>query len=217
MSGGKSGLTAAVRVVLAAAAVVLLGVVAVGVVGLADQDERPDSRQQASTSADRSAGPDVTASAGPPDRGSTTAARQSSPPPKDKAVAGRAVSSYLEKVPAVLSRRPKETESLVARIGTATFADELRANAAYNRKNGVRVVGSPTVSGLKVLRVDLDAQPPTAVVEACIDSSAVRIVDTRGRTVPQPRHARTREQFSLVWSGDRWLIDSQGFPDDPNC
>lgn len=132
-------------------------------------------------------------------------------------MAGRAVSSYVQKVPEVLSQRRKENQAVVARIGTPVFAEELQANAAYNRANGVRVVGTPTVSRLRVLELNLQGRPPTAVVEACIDNSRVHLVDRRGRTVTQPRQGRSREQFSLVWSGDRWLIDSQGFPDDPDC
>lgn len=152
----------------------------------------------------------------------SSAHRPSAGPNRDPGRANRAaavpaVASYLAKVPTILSRRPRQNRATVASLGTPAFADELQATAALNRADGLRVVGSPTVTRIRVLRSDLQGRPPRVVVEACIDSSEVRLVDRRGRAVPEARHGPTRERFSLVWSRDRWLIDGQEFSDDPNC
>ena len=221
MSGATSGTSAAARTLLGAGGVALvLCMVAVwlggrgevgGAVGAAPADPPAVhgelSRAHVSRTVPRAAAR----------RSPAPVKRHTLRPPRDKAVAARSVRAYLQKVTAVLSSPREADRAAVARIGTRVFADELRATAAYNRADGVRVVGKPTVSALKVLHLDTGARPPRAVAEACIDSTAVRLVDRRGRTVPQPPRGRTHETFSLVWSGGRWLIDSQGFTDDPNC
>jgi hypothetical protein len=216
MSGGKRPVTAAVRILLAGAAVSVLGVIAVDLAGHPGHDG-PDTAPAERAAAPEPVGRPVDSVADPSGPAPARPADAARRLPGDTAAARRVVASYLAKAPTILSRRPKASVSAVAEVGTAAFADELLASAAYNRKNGLHVVGSPDLAQVRVQSLDLRGRPPTAVVEACVDSSDVRIVDDRGNTVPQPHQGRSREWFSLVWSDGAWLIDRQEFPDDPNC
>lgn len=216
MSGGKRPVRTAARILLAGATVSVLGVVAVDLVGHPAHDgpePAPAARAAAPNPLDGHVNPVAGPSAPAPARPADTAP----PLPGDTVAARRVVASYLAKAPTILSRRPKANLSAVAEVATATFADELLASAAYNRKNGLHVVGSPDLTQVRVESLDTRGRPPTAVVEACVDSSGVRIVDDQGHTVPQPHLGRSRERFSLVRSDGAWLIDSQEFPDDPSC
>jgi hypothetical protein len=216
MSVGKRPVRAVARILLAGAAVSILGVVAVNLVGHQAHDG-PDATPAARAAALNPVDGHVNPVVGPSGPAAARPAGTAPAPPGDTAAARRVVASYLAKAPTILSRRPKANVSAVAEVGTETFADELLASAAYNRKNGLHVVGSPDLAQVRVQSLDSRGRPPTAVVEACVDSSDVRIVDDQGHTVPQPRHGRSRQRFSLVWSDGAWLIDSQEFPDDPSC
>lgn len=126
------------------------------------------------------------------------------------------VASFTGKVSTLVSGGPKRV-SVAAGIGTATFVDELRATADFNHDSGISVQGEPRIVDMRVSALRLGASPQTAVVVVCLDNSDVRVVDDAGNVVQKQAHSRTRQRFFLVRPADRWLIDRQDFPANPNC
>lgn len=136
---------------------------------------------------------------------------------KELKAARATMASYVEMVSDLVSPQVTGAGAVEPVIGTDIFLDELAATAEQNRRHGVRVVGEPRIVTMRASRLDLEADPPSAVVVVCLDNSKVRIVDDNGAVVQKQAHTHTRQRFALVRPGGTWLIASQGFPANPNC
>lgn len=111
-----------------------------------------------------------------------------------------------------------EVESTEALPGVSGAAlEEMLNTATEYQVNGWRIAGRPVVVRQRVVSATQD--PDQVVVRACIDNSAVRVLDARGDEVPnsRPPRPRTRNILTLVRDGDSWVVDGQRPAVRPNC
>jgi len=109
---------------------------------------------------------------------------------------------------------------LLKDVAVDSYAAELEAQWQELVSQGWTITGAPALVSSDVTAVDADADPATAEITACIDSSAVTILDSNGdrigddtATMPRALHL-----FSLVQGEDDiWRIASHSFPNDPTC
>lgn len=105
-------------------------------------------------------------------------------------------------------------------IASDGYAEELEAQWLELSSQGWTISGSPTVVSAEVTSLNSDTTPPTATVNACVDSSAVSILDADGKpigdasaTTPRALHI-----FTLTQGEDNaWRISGHTFPNDPTC
>ncbi len=103
---------------------------------------------------------------------------------------------------------------------TATGAalDAALAQAAEFDDNGWHQVGVPRVVSARVVKDRRDDDPPRVTISACVDSSAVDVVDASGASVRHGSHAeRSRMIYTLVRKRGDWLVERESFPNDPEC
>lgn len=98
----------------------------------------------------------------------------------------------------------------------AALAELLNTVSEY-QENGWRIDGRPAVLSTRVLSATRD--PDTVTVVACIDNSQVRLLDAKGKEVPnsRPTHPRTRNVLTLVPRGSDWVVGEQRPATRPNC
>ena len=131
-----------------------------------------------------------------------------------KAGLERGTKAYLDAYAAAL-RNPKKAGADPSGV-TGPAEEALAGMVAEYAQSGWHVVGTPTfVSSVVVERTE---DPETMAVAACLDSTGVRVVDTKGRDVPgSTTPPRTLNVFVLVREDDRWVVARQTLPDDPDC
>jgi hypothetical protein len=110
-----------------------------------------------------------------------------------------------------------DQDSLVS-VAEGAAVEAMLASAAEFADNGWRQIGVPVVVSAEVTSLEEDADPPQAVVSACLDHSDVDIVDSSGESVVDP-NARTRALNTLVlnYVDERWVLVERSFPDDVSC
>lgn len=110
---------------------------------------------------------------------------------------------------------PLKTDTIPGLEGAAL--EELLNTVSEYQENGWRVEGRPTVLSTRILSAT--RSPDTVTVVACIDNSKVRLLDSKGKEVPnsRPPHARTRNVLTLVPRGDGWVVGEQRPATRPNC
>lgn len=140
-------------------------------------------------------------------------------PPQERDPRPRArarASAFLKETGRVL--RTGDDADTLAATATGPALDAARASAAEFADNGWRQVGHPKLVDATVVFYRPDASPPRMRIVACVDSSAVDVVDASGESVRRGGYAaRSRMRFDLVREHDDWLVQRQGFPDDPDC
>lgn len=113
-----------------------------------------------------------------------------------------------------------DLEALLKDVAVDAYAAELEAQWQELISQGWSIEGTPTLVSSEVTSLDSGSDPPTAAISACIDSSAVKMLDADGKqigddsaTMPRALHL-----FTLVQgSDDIWRISSHSFPNDPTC
>jgi hypothetical protein len=112
-----------------------------------------------------------------------------------------------------------ELKTLLADIAAGSYRAELEAQWLELEANGWSYTGAPTVTALEILALEEDAEPATAQLRACIDSSDVTLVDAEGEPVGSPEGVmpEAAHLFSLVREDDTWRVTARTFPDDPTC
>lgn len=79
-----------------------------------------------------------------------------------------------------------------------------------------RVVGRPKVVSEKV--IGRRAHPPRLVVAACLDNSAVKVVDKHGTPVTtSPGPTRVMNLLTLVLRDGHWVVTRSTLPTNPTC
>ncbi len=78
-------------------------------------------------------------------------------------------------------------------------------------------MGSPKVVSATVVEYESASTPKTMVVQACIDSSNVKVITDEGTSVRSGPNRHALNTLTLVQQEDRWLVESVGFPDNPRC
>lgn len=132
--------------------------------------------------------------------------------------AEKATTDFLDRVGEELEE-PNAKKQLKTVPGvTGPALDELRNRVAEYDSSGWRVLGEPVIVSQRV--VQLLEDPEQAVVDACIDNSAVRVVDPDGKRVPnsKPAEPRTRNIITLVKTKKgAWIVADQRPAAKPDC
>lgn len=128
------------------------------------------------------------------------------------------VAGYLSTV-SELEADTVDVPALVGNVAGAPLVAEIEADLLELDSQGWQRTGTPVVASMSVLEQDEDASPPTATVQACIDSSDVQVLDSSGEPLPQdPSTARALNIYQLTQNEDgSWFIASRSFPSDPAC
>ena len=231
------------RKILAVVGVVVIAAIAVGVVALGgESDDGASPAAETVTSSDAAAPstssdadpvpstsvamssddtvPDVPVTPAPTTSDSTTLPSQPVEPPDDR-VATRTVEDFLaETVEAINPSATSNSGSLpdLSQVAIGAVLGELDATRAEFEVMGWTQVGAPTIADLRVVTPPTEAAPTEVVVEACLDNSDVRIVDSAGNDVRTSTTApRSLNIYVLRWTEGRWLVAEHTFPDDPDC
>lgn len=113
-----------------------------------------------------------------------------------------------------------DLEAVLKDIAVDSYAAELEAQWQELISQGWSIKGSPTLVTTEVTSLTSDTDPPTAQITACIDSSAVSILDANGDPIgdDSAKTPRALHLFTLVQgSDDIWRIANHSFPNDPTC
>ena len=79
-----------------------------------------------------------------------------------------------------------------------------------------RVVGSPRILTQQVIKHH--AHPQRLVVAACLDNSAVKVLDKHGKPVAtSPGPERVMNLLTLTLRDGRWVVTGTALPTDPTC
>lgn len=118
---------------------------------------------------------------------------------------------------AVESYVSAETTSQLEAAATGTALDQYLATATEYALAGWHVEGTSTVVGTPRI-ADADYKGQAAkILEVCLDSSRVKVLDARGNTLGAPQFTRSLNIFTLVEEGGAWKIASHDFPNNADC
>lgn len=118
---------------------------------------------------------------------------------------------------AVESYVSTETTSQLEAAATGTALDQYLATATEYALAGWHVEGTSTVVGTpRIADGDYTGQP-AKILEVCLDSSQVKVLDANGNTVSAPQFTRSLNIFTLVEENGAWKIASHDFPNNADC
>lgn len=122
-------------------------------------------------------------------------------------------------VAAVDRLTPTSTTAALASVVSGKAMDEIQAQQLEFQSNGWSVTGKAEVSAVTVLHTATHGTVKTAEVQACIDSSHVRLVTAKGEPVFPPSSASRRalNLYDLQYVSGGWRIVRHTFPTDPTC
>lgn len=138
------------------------------------------------------------------------------------------VTNFLGRVPIAISapatddtsvtRSAEDVLASFADTVTGAMAEEVLATAAEFEAMGWTQTGTPEVVAVRVVRAPTPQEPLDAVVDVCLDSSGVQILDESGRNVrPTDTPDRSLNTFVLRLVEGTWMVAARTFPDDPDC
>lgn len=175
----------------------------------------PPQPDQASTSTPTST-PTLSPSAPNPTSSPSTPATPSLPPLKDATVT---VSEFLAAA-AIIAPDAPDTADQLAKVAAGSIIAEIENDQQELVANGWTQEGTPVVHSISLVSNDATATPPSAVAQACIDSSAVVTFDSDGKPLAGPGDAkpdRAMNIFKLQHDGTSWRVTARTFPDDTTC
>lgn len=115
-------------------------------------------------------------------------------------------------------RQDPEQPLRLEEVATGTALGDLEAGAREMAEEGLAQTGEPEVVSATVTASEPEADPPTLTVLACLDYSAVDVVDADGASVVDPSASRRSATIlHMVEVDGRWLVERRTFPDDPTC
>ncbi|MBF0807064.1 hypothetical protein E4U03_00280 [Rothia nasimurium] len=118
---------------------------------------------------------------------------------------------------AVESYVSAETTSQLEAAATGTALDQYLTTATEYALAGWHVEGTSTVVGTPRI-ADGDYKGQSAkILEVCLDSSQVKVLDANGNTVSAPQFTRSLNIFTLVEENGAWKIASHDFPNNADC
>lgn len=97
---------------------------------------------------------------------------------------------------------------------TGSALDEYLAQAEEFMNTGVHQEGAPTIENARITNTSEDG---TIEVEACVDSSAVQVLNDQGTDLRASQPKRSLTIFTLTNPDGSWRLASETFPDDPTC
>ena len=119
----------------------------------------------------------------------------------------------------ILQRADGGTEGIDA-IATGFVRGELQALAVERKQLGYTQVGAAEVTSVAVRSIDLTSAPPTALLEVCIDTSGLDVLDSAGKSVGdqlyQPGHP-VLHLYGAVFTDGVWRISTHEIPDVASC
>ena len=121
---------------------------------------------------------------------------------------------------ATLAPDAPDTVDQLAKVASGAIVAEIANDQQEFVANGWTQKGTPVVASLIILSADATATWPTAVVQACIDSSDVVTLDSDGTPLAGPGNDHTHRAltlFTLQRNGSSWRVISRTFPDDTTC
>lgn len=141
----------------------------------------------------------------------------------DEAVATEAVvvsvETLVDATNEVLQRADGGTEGIES-VATGFVEGEIQALALEREKLGYTQVGEATVTSTKVRSIDLAATPPTALLEVCIDTSDLDVLDPNGDSVAdqlyRPGHP-VMHLYGAVYLDGLWRVSTHEIPDGASC
>ena len=137
----------------------------------------------------------------------------------NKELATSTVKGFLDSV-AAIDPTSKSLGAKLSAVARGAIVDELENEQQELESNGWTQRGKASVKSVTIISTNLTATPPTAVAQACVDSSKVVTLDADGRplagTDPAAAHAALNI-YSLQQDGGTWRITARTFPDDPAC
>jgi len=141
----------------------------------------------------------------------------------DETEAGEAAVTSVETLIAatneVLQRADGGTEGIES-VATGFVEGEIQALAIEREKMGYTQVGEATVTSVNVRSIDLAAAPPTAVLEVCIDTSDLDLLDANGDSVAdqlyRPGHP-VLHLYGAVYLDGLWRVSTHEIPDGATC
>lgn len=108
-------------------------------------------------------------------------------------------------------------DAFLANVASGAYLAEIEAQFTELEANGWTTSGAPVVETVTVLPSTAET-PATATVEACIDSSAVLVLDADGEPVGTSSSPRAKHLFTLNQEANgSWRITSHSFANDPAC
>lgn len=134
---------------------------------------------------------------------------------------GEEISSDTESVQAnenaVDSYVSAETTAQLEAAATGTALDQYLATATEYALAGWHVEGTSTVVGTpRIADGEYNGQA-AKIMEVCLDSSGVKVVDATGNTVSSDQFTRSLNIFTLVENNGEWKIASHDFPNNADC
>ena len=134
---------------------------------------------------------------------------------------GEEISSDTESVQAnenaVESYVSAETTAQLEAAATGTALDQYLATATEYAQSGWHVEGTSTVVGTpRIADGEYNGQA-AKIMEVCLDSSGVKVVDAAGNTVSSNQFPRSLNIFTLVENNGEWKIASHDFPNNADC
>ncbi len=140
-------------------------------------------------------------------------------PAVEKEKASTLSQDYVGTMASVLAAAEIPTADELKALAVGPAQGAILAQAAEFESNDWRQEGVPTIAGLEIVAYDGAATPARMTVNACVDSSKVRVVTDEGVVLKEgsPRN-RSLNVLSLVrGDGGAWLVEEISFPDDPSC
>lgn len=195
----KRLLIAAISAVL----VLILVVVAVRVLGAASEGDDP--------SRDDSPNPSATVSASAAE--SSSPVRTAPVTPLSEGEAADTTLDALSRTASALSDPGNPAD--LSDVLTDSALDAYLAQAEEFMKTGVHQNGSPTIENARVLGTSEDGT--SIQVEACVDSSAVQVLNDQGTDLRASQPKRSLTIFTLTNPDGSWKLASETFPEDPTC
>lgn len=118
---------------------------------------------------------------------------------------------------AVESYVSAETTAQLEAAATGTALDQYLATATEYAQSGWHVEGTSTVVGTpRIADGEYNGQA-AKIMEVCLDSSGVKVVDAAGNTVSSNQFPRSLNIFTLVENNGEWKIASHDFPNNADC
>lgn len=105
-------------------------------------------------------------------------------------------------------------------VATGFVEGEMRALAAERIQLGYKQVGTATVTSVTVQSIDLEGEPPTALLGVCVDTSDIDVVDSNGKSVGdqlyRPGHP-VLHLYGAVFTDGLWKLSTHEIPDGATC
>jgi len=148
---------------------------------------------------------------------SATGTAADEPADEADAAASAAVSAVTSVVTATntLLASPGTVPKDLAKYTGGFVEGELRALAAERESLGYTQVGTAVITSITTARTNLDGDPPTIVLNVCIDSSGVDVLDASGASLKaslyDPGHP-VLNVYGAQLTGGSWKIISHSLP-----